>query len=303
MAVTATQYLNWKLSRTSLWLMLGALACVSGTAHGYTLYTDRESWLSAVAEYAIRVENFDAIPDGLYASGTIPSTVFTNIEISPLNPLPVEINGSKVVRVLNRDLSVLMGFQRPVYAVGLDIKNPNNWFFQYGICEDVLSGTPCFVGESTTIDFIGWVADEGDSPLWQTFVFFDSARDEGFGWDNLAIAEANVVIDIKPGSERNPVNLRSKGIIPVAILTTESFDATQVAWESVEFGPAGATEFHEQSHVKDADGDGDADVVLHFRTSDTGMLCTDTEATLTGETFSGDAFTGADSISVVKCAK
>ena len=91
--------------------------------------------------------------------------------------------------------------------------------------------------------------------------------------------------------------------MPVAILTSDTFDATQVNWETVRFGPSGATERHQRLHVKDADYDGDMDVVLHFKTRDTGILCGDTEATLTGETFSGEVFTGSDVIKIVKCPK
>jgi hypothetical protein len=118
------------------------------------------------------------------------------------------------------------------------------------------------------------------------------------------IGITSVEIDIKPGSLENPINLRAKkGTIPVAILTTETFDAAQVDWETVLFGPSGATERHERLHVGDTDGDGDMDAELHFRTRDTGILCDDTEATLTGETFAGDAFAGTDVIKTVKCPK
>jgi len=110
-----------------------------------------------------------------------------------------------------------------------------------------------------------------------------------------------IEIDIKPGSDPNSINLKSKGKIPVAVLTTDTFDATQVDWETVMFGPNGATEAHGRSHVKDIDGDGDADLVLHFKTQETGIACGDTEAALTGETFGGQAFTGTDSIVTVGC--
>lgn len=113
----------------------------------------------------------------------------------------------------------------------------------------------------------------------------------------------DVSIDIKPGSDRNPINLRSKGNIPVAILSSDTFDATQVNWETVRFGPSGATERHQRVHVKDADYDGYMDVVLHFKTRDTGILCGDKETTLTGETFSGEEFAGSDVIKIIKCPK
>jgi hypothetical protein len=110
-----------------------------------------------------------------------------------------------------------------------------------------------------------------------------------------------VDIDIKPGTDPNSVNLRANGKIPVAILTTDTFDATQVDWESVLFGPEGATEVHERIHIDDVDDDGDMDVVLHFVTQNAGIACSDTKATLTGETFSGESFVGTDTIETLNC--
>ena len=47
------------------------------------------------------------------------------------------------------------------------------------------------------------------------------------------------------------------------------------------------------------DGDGDIDLVVHFRTRDTGIACGDTEVTLTGETFDGQSVEGTDTITTV----
>ncbi|MDH3614407.1 MAG: hypothetical protein OES10_14155 [Gammaproteobacteria bacterium] len=110
-----------------------------------------------------------------------------------------------------------------------------------------------------------------------------------------------VVIVIKPGSDPNSINLYSRQRIPVAILTTDTFDALDVDPLSTAFGPDGATEFHGRGHVKDVDEDGDMDLLLHFNTQETGIQCGDTEATLTGETFTGLAFTGTDAINTVNC--
>jgi hypothetical protein len=112
-----------------------------------------------------------------------------------------------------------------------------------------------------------------------------------------------VNIDIKPGSDPNSINPKSKGVIPVAILTTSDFDATQVNALSVEFGHNGANETHGQGHVEDVDVDGDQDMVLHFNTQETGIRCGDTDTPLTGETVSEEVFTGTDSIQTVGCKK
>ena len=50
-----------------------------------------------------------------------------------------------------------------------------------------------------------------------------------------------MVVDIKPGKARNRINLKSRRSIPVAILTTASFDATTVDPLSLKFGPGAGT--------------------------------------------------------------
>jgi hypothetical protein len=109
------------------------------------------------------------------------------------------------------------------------------------------------------------------------------------------------VVDIKPGSDPNSINPKSKGVIPVAVLTTDDFDAMTVDPLSVEFGPSGAKETHGKGHIEDVDGDGDQDMVLHFKTQQTGIQCGDSEASLTGKTTSGEDITGTDGIQTVGC--
>ena len=90
-------------------------------------------------------------------------------------------------------------------------------------------------------------------------------------------------------------------MIPLAVLSTSSFDATTVDPLSAEFGPVGAFKAHKKGHIEDADGDGRLDLVLHFRTQETGIQCGDTKATLTGSTFDGTRIGGFDSIKAGGC--
>src|SRR6185503_20679961 len=49
-----------------------------------------------------------------------------------------------------------------------------------------------------------------------------------------------VPIDVRPGSSRNSVNPHANGVIPVAVLSTESFDAASVDSGTVRFGATGS---------------------------------------------------------------
>jgi hypothetical protein len=106
----------------------------------------------------------------------------------------------------------------------------------------------------------------------------------------------NVTIDVL-----SSINPRSKGVIPVAILATAAFDATTVDPATVRFGPGNASEAHGTGHVSDVDGDGDLDLLLHFRTQDAAIPCGATSASLTGQTFSAQPVHGSDTITTTGC--
>jgi hypothetical protein len=105
-------------------------------------------------------------------------------------------------------------------------------------------------------------------------------------------------IDIKPGSDPNSINLKSKGVVPVAVLTTDLFDAATVDPDTVQLEGVDAVKWT----MDDVDGDGDLDLLLHFSTQELAVVLDafSTEATLTGETNGGEAFSGMDSVRIVK---
>ena len=94
-----------------------------------------------------------------------------------------------------------------------------------------------------------------------------------------------VYVDIKPGSCPNPLNKKSKGVLPVAVLGTEDFNVTNIDPETIQLnrscaGCEGvapirwsyedvATPFTgELCDCHDLDGDGILDLTLKFSTQD-----------------------------------
>ncbi len=69
-----------------------------------------------------------------------------------------------------------------------------------------------------------------------------------------------VDIDIKPGSDTNPINIGKKGSLPVAILGTEDFDVLDIDDTTVSIGGV----FAEKCSVEDVNDDGEDDLVCHF---------------------------------------
>jgi hypothetical protein len=104
-------------------------------------------------------------------------------------------------------------------------------------------------------------------------------------------------IDILPGSDENPIFVKRKGVVPVAILGGASFDAGQVDPNSLTFGATGneASRRH-CGGLEDADRDGFLDLVCQFNVTATGFTVGDVEGRLNGEMFDGSPMLGADRI-------
>lgn len=120
----------------------------------------------------------------------------------------------------------------------------------------------------------------------------------------IAIVEDRIfhVIDIKPGSEPNPINPISEGLIPVAILGSDTFDILDVDVTTLAFGPAGAPPAHEPgSHAEDVNDDGFTDLVSHYGTRESGISFGETEACVTGELLAGTPFEGCDTVATPSC--
>jgi hypothetical protein len=111
-----------------------------------------------------------------------------------------------------------------------------------------------------------------------------------------------VEIDIKPGDEPNSINLGSNGKVPVAILSSETFDATTMDVASITFAGAPVAPKKNGTYMaslEDVNGDARLDLVLHFSTQDLMLTSSSIQATLTGTTTMGRCTSATDSVNIV----
>jgi hypothetical protein len=123
----------------------------------------------------------------------------------------------------------------------------------------------------------------------------------------LAIPAAglmSVAIGIRPWSNNNLINYKGWGLIPVAILSSTTFDAFEATdLDTLTFGHTG----YEKSLAFcspwdwDINFDGYADLLCFFRTSAAEFQCGDTQATLKGTTGGGTSFEGKAAVRIYPC--
>ena len=117
--------------------------------------------------------------------------------------------------------------------------------------------------EDVDSDGIGDVADNCPND--------DNAGQEDTDMDGIGDAcdlINNVSIDVKPGSDTNPVNCKSKGVTPIAILMDEA-SLLAIDVDSLTLNGVAVTEKHGKVHLEDEDGDGVTDFgVVHILTQE-----------------------------------
>jgi hypothetical protein len=158
---------------------------------------------------------------------------------------------------------------------------------------------PGTVAFNETIEVETW----GGVPLYATVTFYkgeQGVNETVIGTQKISVTEDD--LDIKPGSYPNSINTKSKGVIPVALLGTDTFDVTTVDVTTLRFGPSDALPAHNLTdpevyaeHLQDVNYDGYIDLVSHYRTKQTGIAVGQILAEL-----DYDGSTVDDSIRVVK---
>lgn len=158
---------------------------------------------------------------------------------------------------------------------------------------------PGTVAFNETIEVETW----GGVPLYATVTFYkgeQGVNETVIGTQKISVTEDD--LDIKPGSYPNSINTKSKGVISVALLGTDTFDVTTVDVTTLRFGPSDALPAHNLTdaevyaeHLQDVNYDGYIDLVSHYRTKQTGIAVGQILAEL-----DYDGSTVDDSIRVVK---
>lgn len=118
----------------------------------------------------------------------------------------------------------------------------------------------------------------------------------------FALPPITVMVDIKPGSDENTINLGSNGNVSVAILSTADFDAGQIDPTTITLAGAGVRlrgKGTAQASLEDVNGDGLRDLVVHIETSALQLTNGSTQAVVEGRTFDGKIVKGTDTVRIV----
>jgi len=208
--------------------------------------------------------------------------------------------------------SVSLYFDEPVEAFELDVARAAGstpFSFDYFEVTGFLDGK---IVESRAAYFggIGAWKTVSLTALVDRVVWYGSgASGHRYGIDNLRWVGQEqeqeppllaVQIDVYPGSEKNPIQLGSRGVVPVVLYGEVDFAVEDVEISTLAFGPDAAVVAHRNGpHFDDVDGDGLLDMILHHRVADTGLTSEDFEVCLYGETIDAMFFEGCDDVTPV----
>jgi len=105
-------------------------------------------------------------------------------------------------------------------------------------------------------------------------------------------------VDIKPGSDRNTINVRSRGVIPVAILGTQIVDVYDIDPGTVQLSKNYINARKGKGMLEDVNDDGVMDMILHFPTADLFFREGQMGSCLRGYTWGGRFLRGCNGVTL-----
>ncbi len=277
----------------------------------------------------VGVEALEVAPDGTIYGSTVSGRLYTITINSQTNVAEATLIGGDWAIWYVYDLA--FDSQGTLWAVGMAAGG--HWFSPKLMTIDPATGLitqQWVIAGFSGWDFQGIAADENDTLFgtvhWNTSSLYQITLDPNdpafaiatlvgtssttplvrpVGMDIFARSEIEVDLDIRPGSVLNSIDLTSDCQLPVAILTTDDFNALDVDPATLLLGDPelAAAVAPSETIEQDVDGDGDTDLLLLFSMSDivqAGAFTLDSsEAVLTGATFDGTDIVGYDTIRVV----
>lgn len=241
----------------------------TGSAHGATVYIDNQVINSLKSRYEVSLTPTETFTGTL--SGMLSSYINTfEPELFPPH-VTVKLYESSPLG------TVIWSFEAPLNA---------NEFYGNG----AFSYTGTFAANqqyALVIEASAWSNQYGE--------------DSGGSWDFSFTQDIPTVeIDVLPNDATNKVYPNKGGNLPVAVLSSAEFDATQVDPATLRFAVEEAAVVGEVS-ISDVDGLFGDDTTARFKVGEAGILCNDTEVTLAGSTYAGEPFAGTDSIDASEC--
>ncbi|MHC4740235.1 MAG: PKD domain-containing protein, partial [Planctomycetota bacterium] len=205
-------------------------------------------------------QGYDTLLSNSYSCGTVTGSG------SQQGNLVGDVNDSDVDRCYSCGYEkALIGFSSPNSVI-----TNCYWDMDKGASSSSYGGTPKttakMMQEATFVD-------------WDFVDIWGIVENESYPFLRAFITPLEVAFDIKPGSCPNPLNIRSQGVLPVAILGWEDFDVNTIDLTSIRLGEVAAVRHsYEDVGAPVLDGnececdttepDGYLDLTLKFKTQD-----------------------------------
>jgi hypothetical protein len=251
-------------------------------AQGANQYVSVDTAFPPVAQGLVRVEatvSFDRFARGYFLQTSVGTTtaVVSRLLMTEAGEIK-DFAGNVVVGayVPNQPFRVRMDIDMTVRSWSVAIDDEMNGFEDDPVTPGLAFGNDDF--EVPSVGAVGASMQLG-FPVAPTAVAYDDIE--------VSVMTEAVSLTLAPGPFPGVIVPRSRLQIALAIPSTASFDAATVSPATVRFGPTGTEAPAASFALDDFDHDGDADLVLRFRTEQTGIQCGDTSAMLTGRTYGG----------------